>query len=547
MVKIFPTTIPAAIPWLLDLIIFSDDSDSNNVKICTIADLIVAALAGANSDDLPEGTSNLYMSPIEQAKLAWIQPWAEVNQVNSVQWVQWAVVLDLDDIPDWVTRKAGDAAFSSTKDAELATAYSHSQQISGNPHNVTKWEVWLGSVENERQLSRTADNFSALPEKSDVQFHLDDLTVLQDSSDSENIKKVTNQTNLIWYAWYIQTRWSSINYNAFTISGSTTYHLNSIVTVGSTIYKCIVSHQSSGSFASDLASWYRVPIGWGGTGWNTISAGSGAPVGSWVNPWDLYVDITNGDLYYWDGATWNILSWGGGGWVNYDTSPTTGNKLVFSIGTGADTIEESLIEYDPNTNTVTFPNTLTVNFESDVNFTDNTVTFDNSTINNENWTTENYDNTTIINNNGGTINNDGTTINNDNVTENYTNSTVNYDATTNVDIVNLNVDNITINNPISWGGTVWDIKTVTTATYTALTTDDIVLADATSNAITIDLYTAAGNDKRKITIKKIDSSANAITIDWFTTQTIDGTLTKTLNTQYSVITLVNDGSNWFII
>jgi hypothetical protein len=40
-----------------------------------------------------------------------------------------------------------------------------------------------------------------------------------------------------------------------------------------------------------------------------------------------------------------------------------------------------------------------------------------------------------------------------------------------------------------------------------------VLADATSNAITIDLYTAAGNDKRKITIKKIDSSANAITID----------------------------------
>jgi hypothetical protein len=58
----------------------------------------------------------------------------------------------------------------------------------------------LGSVENERQLSRTADNFSALPEKSDVQFHLDDLTVLQDSSDSENIKKVTNQTNLIWYA-----------------------------------------------------------------------------------------------------------------------------------------------------------------------------------------------------------------------------------------------------------------------------------------------------------------------------------------------------------
>ena len=42
-------------------------------------------------------------------------------------------------------------------------------------------------------------------------------------------------------------------------------------------------------------------------------------------------------------------------------------------------------------------------------------------------------------------------------------------------------------------------------------------------------------------------STNTLTIDPNSTETIDGSTTFALNVQYQSITIVTDGSNWFII
>lgn len=85
-----------------------------------------------------------------------------------------------------------------------------------------------------------------------------------------------------------------------------------------------------------------------------------------------------------------------------------------------------------------------------------------------------------------------------------------------------------------------------TTTYTATTSDDVILASG--SAFTITLYAASGNSGKILRVKKTDSSlTNIITIDGNSSETIDGALTTTLNTQYEEITLVCDGSNWYIL
>lgn len=79
--------------------------------------------------------------------------------------------------------------------------------------------------------------------------------------------------------------------------------------------------------------------------------------------------------------------------------------------------------------------------------------------------------------------------------------------------------------------------------YTVASTDDVILADATSAAFTVALPTAIGWTKR-ITIKKIDSGANAVTVGTTGGQTIDGQSTRLLNTQFSSVTLISDNANW---
>ena len=86
-----------------------------------------------------------------------------------------------------------------------------------------------------------------------------------------------------------------------------------------------------------------------------------------------------------------------------------------------------------------------------------------------------------------------------------------------------------------------------TANYTATPEDDLILVDATSGAITITLYSAAGRIGNVITIKKVDSSSNIVTIATNGSETIDGQSDWALVNQYSLIKLVSDDTNFQIL
>lgn len=82
---------------------------------------------------------------------------------------------------------------------------------------------------------------------------------------------------------------------------------------------------------------------------------------------------------------------------------------------------------------------------------------------------------------------------------------------------------------------------------TLASSTNYALVDASTRNVTITLPAAADNERTVFTIKKIDSSNHRVTIDANGTETIDGELTVDLKLQYSYITIVCDGTEWFII
>jgi hypothetical protein len=75
---------------------------------------------------------------------------------------------------------------------------------------------------------------------------------------------------------------------------------------------------------------------------------------------------------------------------------------------------------------------------------------------------------------------------------------------------------------------------------------EIVLANATSNAITVTLPSAVNNNNIYI-VKKTDSSSNTVTLATSSLQTIDGSLTAIMKVQYASIMVASDGSNWNLV
>lgn len=90
------------------------------------------------------------------------------------------------------------------------------------------------------------------------------------------------------------------------------------------------------------------------------------------------------------------------------------------------------------------------------------------------------------------------------------------------------------------------ISTKTTA-YTILSTDGVILADATSAGFTLTLPTAASMSGRSVVVKKIDASANAVTIDGDGAETIDGAATVSTAVQWTAFRLVSNGTAWFLV
>jgi len=94
--------------------------------------------------------------------------------------------------------------------------------------------------------------------------------------------------------------------------------------------------------------------------------------------------------------------------------------------------------------------------------------------------------------------------------------------------------------------TLTGIVTTTSVSYSVTAIDAFIKANATSNAITVNLPAVSTSTGREITIKKIDSSANIVTLDANGSETIDGSTTKTITLQYESATIVCDGTSWLI-
>ena len=92
-----------------------------------------------------------------------------------------------------------------------------------------------------------------------------------------------------------------------------------------------------------------------------------------------------------------------------------------------------------------------------------------------------------------------------------------------------------------------DTSTRTASTYTITNNDAVIIADATSNNVTITLPTASTFAGYRFYVKRKDASANTVTIARSASDTIDGATSQTLDRQYTSATIVSDGTNWYIL
>lgn len=78
--------------------------------------------------------------------------------------------------------------------------------------------------------------------------------------------------------------------------------------------------------------------------------------------------------------------------------------------------------------------------------------------------------------------------------------------------------------------------------------DRYILVDASGGNITISLPSASDAENKGVfEIKKTDSSSNLVIIDGNGSETIDGSTTVTINVQYEAISIVSNGTEWFIL
>ena len=104
---------------------------------------------------------------------------------------------------------------------------------------------------------------------------------------------------------------------------------------------------------------------------------------------------------------------------------------------------------------------------------------------------------------------------------------------------------------LSGGLPAWSDATLATATktssYTIQGTDVIIFANAGTVSVTITLPTAASFAGYRFYVKRTDSSGNSCSVARSGTDTIDGQTSISLDLQYTCLTLVSDGSAWYII
>lgn len=93
-----------------------------------------------------------------------------------------------------------------------------------------------------------------------------------------------------------------------------------------------------------------------------------------------------------------------------------------------------------------------------------------------------------------------------------------------------------------------NVTSISSGPYTVLAGDSVILVDASSGAITVNLPTASGINGKEYIIKKTDSDfTNAVTVDGNGSETIDGDTTFNLVTYADRIRIVSNGTNWHVL
>lgn len=95
------------------------------------------------------------------------------------------------------------------------------------------------------------------------------------------------------------------------------------------------------------------------------------------------------------------------------------------------------------------------------------------------------------------------------------------------------------------GGVLLPITSVS-ATYTAVSTDTVVLADASGGSFSVTLSTISIPTGKVYRIKRQNSGSNTVTVQG-ASGNIDGAATQVLSTQYAAIDVLWDGTNWEIL
>ena len=86
-----------------------------------------------------------------------------------------------------------------------------------------------------------------------------------------------------------------------------------------------------------------------------------------------------------------------------------------------------------------------------------------------------------------------------------------------------------------------------TSNYTISGTDVVIFADATSGNVTITLPVASSTPGYRFDIKRIDNSGNSCSVARSGSDTIDGATSQSIPVQYTSLTVVSNGSAWYIL
>lgn len=95
------------------------------------------------------------------------------------------------------------------------------------------------------------------------------------------------------------------------------------------------------------------------------------------------------------------------------------------------------------------------------------------------------------------------------------------------------------------GATRGAYRSVTTS-GSVVSGDYFLICDATAGAIVLTLPPAALVAGRIYVFKRINAGANTVTVDAYASETIDGAATHVLSPQWNSITIISNGTAWFI-